>query len=776
MSEKPRRLWMWCSVVLLLVFWGRVLVNLHAQSPTVDEPVHLARGLAYWHTGDLRLQYGHPPLAHALIGALPMLEPGIPSPAQVPGWADASRLDVTHRMLWKTPNRPTVRLVFLGRWPVLALGLLLGALSYRWAADLFGPRAGLLALFLYTFDPNILAHAGLATTDLPVTCMIFAAGYAFFRWLRRPSRDHLLVAGLTLGLAWGAKLSSLVLMPVLGLALLWRAWRDRRRLIDLLIGFAGILGLSALILWAIYRFETGTAAGLWVPMPTHWDNLRRLWLHQSTGHSAYFLGQLSQEGWWYYFPVLFLIKTPLALLLLLAASLAMVRQAPEASPLAMVFFFIALYFAAAIVSDINIGYRHILPVVPFVIVITSALWREGLSLSRGIVIISTGLILWLAASSLSIHPHYLTYFNEIVGGADQGYRYAVDSNFDWGQDLRRLGRYVKNNEDEIEELKLSYFGADRPSRYLDDFEVLPTTPFEMEEPGFHPFNPDPGTYAISASHLQGLNLLDADVFDWFRRREPMAKVGSIFIYQVEPDQPPPTWAALCHAPAPPLSQEKLTIGLGRDNLRVVHFDCRSSWVYPTGSGSGWYLIPAYSEGSTLTDRFLRDEMIVFQGRSAKSRPALTVYRWEAADEPSDQMTSLTDQAKAGDFGDVLTFLGSEREVEDDPETSAVEVTLVTYWRVISQSDEPLSVMAHLTGEDGEVLDVADGLGVPVKNWMPGDVLAQVHAFTFPQDAPPGPYTPRIGLYTAGAMEHIPLADGSGDVLSLAPLHTTASQN
>lgn len=766
--EKPRRLWVWGGILLLvLTFWARALVNLPAQSLTVDEPVHLVRGLAYWRTGDLRLQYGHPPLSHALIGVLPMLEPGVGSPAQMPGWEDARRLDVAQHLVWETPDSFVSRVTFLGRWPVVALGLLLAALSYRWAADLYGALAGLLALLVCTFDPNLLAHTSLATTDLTVTCMTFLASYVFFHWLRRPALRRLVPAGVALGLAWGAKMSSLVLLPVMGLAILWRAWRDNVRLVRLVGGFLGVLVISLGTVWAVYGFETADAAGWSIPMPTHWDNLRRLWQHQTTGHPAYFLGQLSQEGWWYYFPVLFLIKTPLALLLMVVVALILMRQVPRTSPPATAVLFPALTFGAAIISNINIGYRHILPVVPFLGLMASALWRRGLTRTRRLDVLSGALVLWMAASSLTVHSDYLTYFNEAVGGPDEGYRYAVDSNFDWGQDLKRVGRYVRVNR--VDALRLSYFGTDRPSRYVDSYEVLPTVPFELEDPGFHPFNPDPGTYAISASHLQGLTMFDADIFDWFRRKDPVEKVGSIFVYRVEPVETEPTWAAVCGAPAPALSRERLVTGFGRDDLREVHFDCRSSWVYPAGRGSGWYVIPGQGDGSTVTDGFMGGRVPVFHGGPARSRPALTVYWCDGATDLSERLDSLSDRVKANDFGHVLTFLGSDRDRDDDPETPAMEVSLTTYWEVVNRPQEPLSIMAHLTRPDGSVLSVADGLGVPVENWAPGDVLAQVHTFAVPTGAAGGPYVPRIGLYWLASGEHVPLVDELGEILSLAEL-------
>jgi hypothetical protein len=136
---------------------------------------------------------------------------------------------------------------------------------------------------------------------------------------------------------------------------------------------------------------------------------------------------------------------------------------------------------------------------------------------------------------------------------------------------------------------------------------------------------------------------------------------------------------------------------------------------------------------------------------------------------------LTDRGAAATFGDALTFLGSERTVDDDPDTPPVELSLTTYWRVVGQPEVPLSIMAHMTGGDGAVLGVADGLGFPVENWQVGDTFAQRHAFTLPPDAPPGPYVPRIGLYAVGAAEErLPMVDGSGDVLPLAPLDLAGS--
>ena len=273
-------------------------------------------------------------------------------------------------------------------------------------------------------------------------------------------------------------------------------------------------------------------------------------------------------------------------------------------------------------------------------------------------------------------------------------------------------------------------------------------------------------YAISASNLQLLE--DPDVFDWFRRRQPTAKVGySIFIYDVV-DQLEGQWAAVCYAPVPALEADQIRDALGNPDLRLAYFDCRSSWVYPAGTAPGWYVIPGGTDGPTIVSTYCDDAQIVFHGRRTSKRLGLTVYWRERAGSPFVRLAALEGSDDQPRFADVARFLG----YEVDPIGPAPGGTLTsrTYWEVLNRPDFPLSVMAHLVDAQGTLVAVADGLSFPMENWQKGDVFAQIHVFTLPSSHTPTlPYSLNVGLYRLDTMERILPARAEADHLILGPI-------
>jgi len=533
------------TLLVILLTFGLALASAVQKSPTMDEQNHIARGAAYLGTGDPRLSVEHPPLVN-LLSALPvhlLLHPNLP--LDTVWWEAGEWYHFADLFLWEV-NANAEQIVFLARLPVLGLGLLLVALVHRWAGQRFGPWGGLLAAAFCGLDPNILAHARLATTDVGGTFFIFLSGYALWRALRRPSALRLLGAGLALGLAFAAKLSALAFGPILTLAALLDGLPGGPGRVRRLMGRAGLmlglLSLGLVVVWATYRLQIGPLGGgaPLVPAPPYLRGIGAVLDFAAGGRPGYLLGEVSTEGWWYYFPIAFGVKTPLATLVGLLVATGLMSRRPTRDDL-LLLVPPAAFFLASTVTRLNLGYRHLLPLLPFLSVHLARLPQSSShpitqSPNRARRLLSIVLSLWLALATLHIYPHFLAFFNPLGGGPEEGWRVLADSNIDWGQDLKGLRAWM--DREGVERVRLAWFGSARPEAYGIPHDLLPGVPhgyFLSSDPGFNPDDPEPGVYAISVSNLVGAALPDPDLYGWFRDREPEAKIGhSVFIYRVEP--------------------------------------------------------------------------------------------------------------------------------------------------------------------------------------------------------------------------------------------------
>lgn len=214
--------------------------------------------------------------------------------------------------------------------------------------------------------------------------------------------------------------------------------------------------------------------------------------------------------------------------------------------------FIGMYFANSIFSNLNIGVRHVLPTFPFIYMLVSnqvIRWisRERMEFNPShplqIVVdffrsyfktalkllLVVLLLVWYALTALFTYPFYISYFNELAGGPANGYKYAADSNLDWGQDLKRLAQFVEENN--IEQIKLDYFGGGSPRYYLGD-KVEPWWPARGETTGW---------VAVSATLLLGqtgkpvrgfVRKPDED-YSWILKYKPVTQIGySIFVFNI----------------------------------------------------------------------------------------------------------------------------------------------------------------------------------------------------------------------------------------------------
>ena len=561
-----------------VVFSLETLASVAYHSATFDEPSDLVSGYMELTRGQYWLKPETLPFAK-VVAALPLLVLGVRTPP-----ADDNPWTFYDRMLYEFNDGE--RLLMVARASVLTFSLLLGCLVFAWTRRLFGRAAALFALGLYAFEPNLVAHSALVTTDLAVACFFFLAVYGLFRLVEHASIGRLVVMSLALALAVVTKLSAGSLVFVLGLLALIAGvstveiplWIAGRRVSTLaprgrkLIGLAGMLLVAGLVaygaIWATYRFDySGLPAGgpppAWKELAAEgtlgahalgWLRHTRIFpepyvynffyhLHVARWAPGFLLGQIRAGGWWYYFVVTLLVKTPVPLLALVGLALVVQAKRWRTTGLASAFLMIpaAVYFVFISASGFNLGHRHLLASVPFLLVSTGVLipWaaERGVWVRGGLAVLAC----WYVASSLSIFPHYLAYFNEFAGGPGRGGRYLVDSNVDWGQDLKGLKRYMDRHG--IERVWLSYFGTVNPEHYGIRYDPLPGSP-----PWWRPVRPDllglerlprmSGTVAISVTHLQGVYLplygATRGYFERYRDIEPAAKIGySIFVYRLE---------------------------------------------------------------------------------------------------------------------------------------------------------------------------------------------------------------------------------------------------
>jgi hypothetical protein len=566
-------------VLLLAAIPIQAVPSLVWKSATFDEASHLSSAYEYLVTGMFRQHLDHPPLADQ-IAAFPLLFLKLQLPADEA--SQRSLIRFGNRFVYRNVRDADIILLW-GRLPVVLLTVLLGWVVFSWGQELWHLGAGLLALFLCVFDPNILAHGRLATNDLAVTCFSFIAVYRFWELLQNPSWANVLWAGLAFGAAQASKFSAVLLAPILMLlAVLWLlSGHEVRapfplpgsRLLSRRPGLLRTYVLAAILLvifligfalvWADYRFEVGTVLAegrqlswldeqldgsrwepavsylfreLPVPAPKYFYGLAVKYSHTESGRPAFLMGELSSEGWWYYFLTAFFIKTPIPLLILLiVASLLTVMQTKnfwrrEAFLLVPVL----VWFGVNSLSGFNLGYRHLLPVLPFLFVFAGQVVAiEKIRRRTVIVGLVSILCAWQLVGTLRIHPHYLAYFNELVGGPENGYRYLVDSNLDWGQDLKGLGAYLKTQG--IDRVELSYFGTADPAYYGINYTCLPSFGILSKDkcPIESDFQNQAGVFAVSATNLQGVYLNDPHTFDWLKEREPETMIGySIFVYRV----------------------------------------------------------------------------------------------------------------------------------------------------------------------------------------------------------------------------------------------------
>jgi hypothetical protein len=730
-------------VASLLFFFALGLRAVIALAPTADEPLHVMRSLVLWQTGQLPYQSGHAPLSHYLIGLLLPSEPSAPDLEQLAAWPGPDKLALAHELFW-AHEVDVDRFLFLARLPILLSGVILGALIAGWTNAWHGRDAMAVALILFATAPNLLAGASLATTDFVSTVTYFAAVYAWWGAWRWRRRRWWFMTSLLLGLALASKLTAILLLPVLFLLTVFFIergkpfWRP-------FAAYLALLPVAALVLWLVYGLQIGRVGGLLLPAYRYVESWEVILSHIESGHNAFFLGELSSKGWWNYFSVAFAIKTPLVALILPAVGLAVIiLNRPMWITAVFLLLPVVALFVAAILSRLNIGYRHILPVVPFLLVTasTSVLFLRRRTVTQVLLLL---MLAWAIVSTVRQQPHFLSYFNELVGGPNQGHQFLGDSNLDWGQALKILAGEVQDLDGPWQ---ISYAGNADPRYYGIGRELLLDT--SRGALAFPVANPPPGRYAISVTFWQGL-LDDADTFDWFRHLDPTRTIGgSILIYDVIA-QADGAWVAHCSQPFPLLSTEEAETILGLTNLRHVWFDCAQSLVLPAGDEPGWFILPQADDWwpyQVLAAGAADCLKLVYRHRASDLLPSFDIYYWPGGGlQPDDLRTRPVMTAAEGP----ATLYGFQVDGS----------VWTTFWQVKNPIKRPLSAFAHLYIKGQPEPLIGDNLGYSPEQWLPGDTFWQRFSFPITEDI----LYLETGLYDYQSLEAL------GDVIQLPATDT-----
>jgi hypothetical protein len=519
------RVWTIAAVLsLLLIMAAEIVFSVRGESLSWDEGDHIFAGYMSLKTHDYGLNPEHPPLVK-MVAALPLLPMALRvPPLQGRYFKDEAYYDGREMIFHNGPSdggRYTANsIIFRARMGVMAFVLLLALLTFLAGREMFGTAAGLIAMTMVAFEPTILTNGPFVTTDATVSCFFLAGIYSLYRWVKVPSLLRLLTVGLACGLALAAKHSAILLLPMLfallAVELVGRCIPLRRstsgatllracglHALKLLGGLAAIMAIAILVLWAFYGFRyAARPAGLHLDpdLATSVQGLKSLeaqgilffaryhllpesYLYgladvRQMGNAmpSYIFGKVYGHGVWFYFPVAMAIKLTLGMIGLLGIAAAALLTGRLRLTREIYFLAVpaAIYLAVVIVSPLNIGIRHILPTMAFLILLAaggacamarnSKTWRYAVA----------ALVAAHCLSSLMAFPTYMAYANEAWGGSSQTHRYLTDSNTDWGQQLKAVKIYVDQHN--IHECWFAYFVSPfiLPSDYGIPCKLLPT--------------------------------------------------------------------------------------------------------------------------------------------------------------------------------------------------------------------------------------------------------------------------------------------------------------
>ena len=573
------------AVVLVFGFFVfQLWYHATRTSSTVDESPHILAGHRHWQCGDFGINPEHPPLLKMLATATLNFQTLVEPP-----WDCGSRLTSKQEsFLYGTKfiiQNGVDAIVIPARLSAALMSLLLAALVFAAAWQMFGRWEAITALALLAFEPNLIAHGTLVTTDMALTATAFAAVFALYRFCQKPNAFRFILVGLAIGLMLAAKHSAVIIVPILFVLLIADALVFRRKETSLpkqvlrqTAAFAGFFLIGLILLWSFYGFRYYSIPGAtsdsisvdnyikgnsyFRPEITDSPSAKIIAGIQRTRifPESYLLGLADivasgtrntiifdrsyPTGQWFYFPLAFIVKSSIALLLLLPLGLLFPCFNREKRR-EMMFLLVPplLFLAVSLTSKLNIGVRHILPVYGFFIVASAvgAVWLGRRFYIFRYVLIA--LLLFHAMSAWRTAPNYIAFSNDFWGGTNNTYRIFRGPDVEWGQNMKLISGYIAREN--VKDCWFGYYGMTELVRISQPCRLMTGSfPADVAE---QPIEPTPpvieGTVLLSTSALPprgGAEYLP------IAQSEPIAQIGgSIFVYRGRFEIP--LVAALSHA-------------------------------------------------------------------------------------------------------------------------------------------------------------------------------------------------------------------------------------
>lgn len=554
------------ATVMIVVGCVRIISTYNVFWQTWDEPFHIAAGMQWLDQGRFTYEPYHPPLARVLMAIGPYLN-GV---RIVDNTSSLPTMIYEGNTILHTGGAYEKNLA-LARLGILPFFIVASLVVTLWTRTFAGEAAALLATLLFTTVPPVLAHAGFATLDMACAAMVSATLFSLTLWLNKPDLRRSLLLGIVLGLTIISKLSTLAFLFVDGILIIGiygLYFHKRKKIIKdsvlpkpktWLTSSAVVLLLCTLTIWSGYRFsvryllrpenrphaqidQVVRTQGLLhdmayfmvenvpIPAPEFGIGIHDFFARNDQGHLAFFLGDIQGSGRWYYFPVIFLFKTPLPFILLGIIGIFFILKNVSQTDLKWMQMIIPAIaslgvLATGMLGNIDNGLRQILSIYPLLATVAGYGAFSLISINRRSYLVGAGLLAilfsWQLISSFSAHPDYVAYFNELAMNHPE--KIAVDSDLDWGQDLKRLASTLHDRG--ISEIKIKYNGS--AGIDLTEFP-LP----KMQE--LIPYQHETGWIAISIFSLTlGTGQTPYDQFAWLRQYQPVEHVGkSILLYYV----------------------------------------------------------------------------------------------------------------------------------------------------------------------------------------------------------------------------------------------------